>query len=76
LHGKNIKNKKLIKNIWRFSGNVLFIYLSFLLFFNNLKIKMQEVVMQTGGWIMMLLAWGIILGLCAYCFYRLFKEKR
>jgi len=31
--------------------------------------------MNTGGLIMMILAWGTIIGLCAYCFYRLFTEK-
>jgi glycerol uptake facilitator-like aquaporin len=31
--------------------------------------------MQISGWIMLTIAWGIIVFLCVYCFYRLFKEK-
>jgi hypothetical protein len=32
--------------------------------------------MKTAGLIMMLSAWGIIIFLCVYCFYRLFAEKK
>lgn len=32
--------------------------------------------MKISGIIMVVLAWGFIIGLCIFCFYRLFKEKR
>jgi hypothetical protein len=32
--------------------------------------------MNIGGWILLIGAWGVILGLTAYCFYRLFREDR
>jgi hypothetical protein len=32
--------------------------------------------MTLGGVIMVILAWGFIIGLCGYCFYRLLAEKR
>ena len=31
--------------------------------------------MNTGGWMMLIGSWAIILALNAYCFYRLLTEK-
>ncbi|GEM_PF-3977745 len=32
--------------------------------------------MKFSGYIMLILAWGTILSLCVYCFYRVFKEHK
>ena len=31
--------------------------------------------MTTGGWLFLILCWGAILGLCAYCFRAIFSKK-
>ncbi len=32
--------------------------------------------MNTGGWIVMILAIGIVLSLCVFCFYKIVTEKK
>jgi phosphatidylglycerophosphatase A len=32
--------------------------------------------MNIGGWIMLIVTWGIILGLSGFCFYRVFSKKK
>lgn len=31
--------------------------------------------MRTGGWIFLMVSWGIIIGLAAFCFVRVFSKK-
>lgn len=31
--------------------------------------------MTNAGWILMVLSWGVILGLFIFCFYNIFKER-
>ena len=31
--------------------------------------------LNTGGWLFLVLAWGVIVGVTVYCFYRLFQTQ-
>ena len=31
--------------------------------------------MNVGGWVFIVLSWGFIIGLCAFCFWKIFSKK-
>jgi ABC-type nickel/cobalt efflux system permease component RcnA len=34
-----------------------------------------EITLNAGGWIMMIVSIGLVCGLCAFCLYRILKDK-
>jgi len=32
--------------------------------------------MNAGGWVFIILSWGFIILLCAYCLYKIFSKKK
>ena len=33
-------------------------------------------LITSGGWLFMIVSWSVIIGLNAFCFYNIFKEKK
>jgi len=44
--------------------------------FSNPQSAIRNFKMRPSGWVFLSVSWGLILGLCLFCFQRVFERRR